>query len=202
MHIWVFLLNIRKSNWRFRKCLEDTGSASVEFVLLAIPLFLPILLFLNQFSQLSNAELVGRNLVREALRAYVTTSRYLDASSRAQQALYTAAGVEGLSDSEINSLQLNFQCSLNPCLSPNGLIRATLKMKVDGQNREVISEAQETVSPWQNTGYGYGLQWYKEIDEFGFDSKWDYLGNPIEVQGKKIDWRIWRLPPISKKPTL
>ena len=56
-----------------RFLIEESGSATIEFALLAIPLFLPISLFLNHFATLSNSELVARTLVRESLRAYVTS---------------------------------------------------------------------------------------------------------------------------------
>lgn len=136
---------------------EEVGSASVEFVLLAIPLFLPILIFLAQFDRLSNSELIARNLVRESLRAYVTSSNPVSAPSRAQEVLLRAAREQGLTESEIRNLDLSFQCSEFPCLSPNGRVRATLKLRLGNDNRIVTSQAQEFISPWQWNGIGPGL---------------------------------------------
>lgn len=139
---------------RFREFLvKDSGSASVEFVLLAVPLFLPILIFLNQFAVISNSELVARTLVRESLRAYVTSETPNSAPDRANQVLRSAAKAQGLTANEINSLNLTFQCSQDPCLTPNGRIRATLKMRLEKESRQVIAEAEEYLSPWQWTGY-------------------------------------------------
>ena len=45
----------------------------MEFVILAIPLFLPILIYISQFADVSAKEINGRNLVREVVRAYVTS---------------------------------------------------------------------------------------------------------------------------------
>jgi hypothetical protein len=138
---------------KFRERLNsDSGSASVEFVLLAIPLFLPILIFLTQFATLSNAELVSRTLVRESLRAYVTSENPLVAPARAEQVLQRGGEAAGLKQSEIDSLDLSFQCSKLPCVSPGGRVRATLKMKIANQNREVKAEAEEFISPWQWNG--------------------------------------------------
>ena len=85
--IRTFLFNVRNKGTTFKLINEDKGSASVEFVILAIPLFLPILLFLNHFATLSNSELVARTLVRESLRAYVTSPNNDVAPSRAWQVL-------------------------------------------------------------------------------------------------------------------
>lgn len=137
-------------------CGED-GSASVEFVLLAIPLFIPILIFLAQFENLSSSELIARSLVRESLRAFVTADNPLSASNRAKQVLESGAKAQGFSRVEIDSLDLNFQCSEIPCLSPGGRVRATLKFRIGNQNREVVSQAEEYISPWQWNGIGTGL---------------------------------------------
>lgn len=157
------------------KLIDDRASATVEFVLLAIPLFLPILIFLNHFSHLSNAELIGRNLVRESLRAYVTSNTPDSATGRAIQTLYTAAGAEGLSQSDIDSLELSFLCSKEPCLSPDGRVQATLRMRIGEQNREVISQAVEYISPWQWNGRGSAWQWGLGVD-------YEFKG--ITVEGK------------------
>ena len=137
---------------------SEEGSASVEFVLLAIPLFLPILLFLNHFATLSNSELVARTLVRESLRAYVTSPDNDVAADRAFQVLRVGGQTEGLSQAEIDSLDLSFQCSASPCISPNARIRATLKMQLPNQNRTVTAQAEEFISPWQWNGQGQGFQ--------------------------------------------
>ena len=133
------------------KLKDEFGSASVEFVLLAIPLFLPILLFLGQFENLSNAELVARTLARESLRAYVTSDNALVASNRAHQVLLNGARAQGLKESEIENLDLSFECSMSPCLSPGGRIRATVKFKLPDA-KTVTAKAEELVSPWQWNG--------------------------------------------------
>lgn len=143
---------------------EDSGSASVEFVLLAIPLFLPILIFIGNFAALSNSELVARTLVRESLRAYITSPNNDVAPTRAWEVLTIGARAEGLSESEISNLDMNFQCSTNPCLVPNARVRATLNLKLPKQNRTVTAQAEEIVSTWQWNGEGHGLQSKLTVD--------------------------------------
>ena len=52
---------------------ENRGSASLEFVLLAIPLFLPIFIFMNFFAESTDTQTSLRTLAREAARTYVTS---------------------------------------------------------------------------------------------------------------------------------
>ena len=133
-------------------CKDESGSASIEFVLLAIPLFLSIFIFLGHFENLSHSELIAQTIVRESLRAYVTSENSWSAPSRADQVLKSAAKAEGLTDSEIQSLDLSFQCSEFPCLKPGGKVHATLKLALNNQKRLVIAEAEEYISPWQWSG--------------------------------------------------
>ena len=127
----------------------ESGSASVEFVALAIPLFVPILIFINNFSELSSSEILARNLVRESLRAYVTSDNPLFANFRAEETLRIAARESGMSQDQISSMNLSFNCSQIPCLSPGGRVQATLKMRLHSQSREVSAQAIEYISPWQ-----------------------------------------------------
>ena len=50
---------------------QEDGGAIVEFVALAIPLFIPIFIYLNSFSSVSANEQIARSMAREVLRVYV-----------------------------------------------------------------------------------------------------------------------------------
>lgn len=148
---------------RFIKFLRNVhskidGSASVEFVLLAVPLFLPILIFLNHFSTLSNSELIARTLARETLRAYVTSPNNEVAPNRAWQVLIASARAEKLTDDQIRNLKLDFECSETPCIKPNGRIRATLTMELPKESKAITVQAEEYVSAWQWNENGHGIQ--------------------------------------------
>lgn len=128
---------------------HDSGSASVEFVILAIPLFLPIFIYLAQFAELSNSEIKARSLVRQIVRAYVASESTDDARSRANVVLSYGAERLGFSSSDITSMRLNFSCSADPCLTPGARVRGTLTLAVSASQRVVQVSAQEYVSPWQ-----------------------------------------------------
>ena len=50
---------------------REDGGAIVEFVALAIPLFIPIFIYLNSFSSVSANEEIAQSMAREVLRVYV-----------------------------------------------------------------------------------------------------------------------------------
>ena len=135
---------------KFRSRLgADSGSASVEFVILAIPLFLPIFIYLTQFAELSNAEIKARSLVRQVVRAYVSSESIDDAQSRANLVLNYGGERLGFRSAEIASMRLTFTCSANPCLTPGARVRGTLTLDAPSSHRSVQVSAQEYVSPWQ-----------------------------------------------------
>lgn len=128
---------------------EDHGSAIVEFVALAIPLFIPIFIYLNQFASLSGNEAIVRVLAREGVRAYVASDSDHAGREVSAQALTIIATHLGLTTHEIGTLAARYQCSENPCLSANGRIRITVSY-VDAQSHRMIeASAQEHVSPWK-----------------------------------------------------
>lgn len=128
---------------------RESGSASVEFVVLAIPLFLPIFIYLTQFADLSDSEMKARSLVRQVVRAYVASQSVDDAQQRANFVLNFGAREMGIPDQEIASMRLRFTCSTDPCLAPGARVRANLTLDSSTLHRSVQVSAQEYVSPWQ-----------------------------------------------------
>ena len=126
----------------------ESGSAIVEFVVLAIPLFIPIFIYLNTFASVSGNEAIVRILAREGLRAYVASDSDHAGREVSAQALSVIATHLGLTPREIATLSARYECSNNPCLSSNGRIRLTVSF-IDAQSHRTIEgSAQEHVSPW------------------------------------------------------
>jgi hypothetical protein len=128
---------------------SETGSAAVEFVVLAIPLFLPILIFLGQFSNVSRSEIQARNLVREVVRAFVSSGSNTEAESNAEAIFRLGQEKFSFTKSEVESMTMSLECSGRPCLSPGERVRAKISLMPDGTTRRVQVSAQEFVSPWQ-----------------------------------------------------
>ena len=126
----------------------DRGSAAVEFTLLAIPLFLPLFIYMNQFAELSGNEQIARTLARESVRGFIASKSDSSGYAVAHEIVRVGGQQLGLNADEINAIELSFTCSENPCLSPNGKVRATISMKMLHSTRTVVASAQEYVSPW------------------------------------------------------
>ncbi|MEY3455274.1 MAG: hypothetical protein RLZZ92_394, partial [Actinomycetota bacterium] len=64
---------------------DERGSATSEFILIALPLFIPALLFFVSISQVSRAEraeMEASMLAREALKAFVSSDNDAEAHLR------------------------------------------------------------------------------------------------------------------------
>ena len=132
----------------FRALNAETGSATVEFVALAIPLFIPIFIYLNHFSSVSANEEIARSMAREILRVYVISENDDAARDLSGKATQLLARQWHLTDSEVASLRTRMDCSRFPCLTADGRIKLTISF-TDGQTGRVISaSAQEHLSPW------------------------------------------------------
>ncbi|CAB4534001.1 MAG: hypothetical protein F2521_03320 [Actinobacteria bacterium] len=130
------------------KLKSESGSAIVEFVALAIPLFIPVFIYLNHFSGLSVNQEIARSMAREILRVYVISdgdSAARELSGRATQLL---ARQWKLTDSEVSTLRTQMDCTMFPCLSANGRIKLTITFTDEETGRSISSSAQEHLSPW------------------------------------------------------
>ena len=138
--------------WLAREASQrDDGSASIEFVLLALPLFIPIFIFLGQFSTLTSHEMVIQTLARESLRSYVESSSDESGETLIRQVIEVGGRSLGLSQEEVSAIDIEMKCSKNPCHLPNGRVRITLTMDPTvNHGRTVQAAAQEYFSPWSN----------------------------------------------------
>ena len=128
---------------------REEGSASVEFVLLALPLFIPILIFLGQFSAISSHEMALQTLTRESLRSYIESNNDKSGEALIRQVIEVGGKNLGLSQQEIRAINVEMKCSKSPCHQPNGRVRITLRMDPSVSHGRIIeAAAQEYFSPW------------------------------------------------------
>ncbi len=131
------------------KLRDESGSAIVEFVALAIPLFIPVFIYLNSFASVSGNEAVIRVMAREGVRAYAASDSDYSGRIVSEQAVDLIAQHLGLTPKEIETINVNFECSRLPCLSANSRIRLTISF-IDGRSHRTIeASAQENISPWK-----------------------------------------------------
>ena len=127
---------------------DERGSASIEFVALALPLFIPLFIFLQQFAGVSAEENIARTLAREGARAYVSSSSDQSSEEMMNKVIMVAGKELGLTQEQFDRLAIGLQCSNSPCHSPNGKVQVTIHLSADTQFRSVTASAQEYFSPW------------------------------------------------------
>lgn len=122
---------------------EDSGSASIEFVALAIPLFLSILIFFSNFAEISDSHYVLRTLARESARAFVMSENDGTAYQVAADVVEKGAAALGYP----GQVTLDIECSQRPCISPDAKITTTVTAQLKGAKKISVA-AIEYVSPW------------------------------------------------------
>ena len=124
---------------------SDRGSATVEFVTLALPLFIPLFIYLGQYSLESNLEGGLKTLSREMARGIVTSENDTIADSVSYEIFYKAGSVLGFEEAIKNGeLRYEIHCRNQPCISPDNEIKVTLT----SVNLRHSVSAVEYVSPW------------------------------------------------------
>lgn len=130
------------------KIRSEDGSAAIEFVLLAIPLFIPIILFMSSFADVSDKESIARTLARESVRGFVLSRGDISAYSTAHHIAAEGAMALGLDTHEISSMRVNIRCETWPCISPGNRISLTITFDSNQGNREIKATVEEVLSPW------------------------------------------------------
>lgn len=128
---------------------DESGSAIVEFVALAIPLFIPVFIYLNSFASVSGNEAVIRVMAREGVRAYAASDSDYSGRVVSEQVIELIAHHLGLTAGEIESIDVNYECSRMPCLSANSRIRLSISFIDSRAHRTIKASAQENISPWK-----------------------------------------------------
>jgi Flp pilus assembly protein TadG len=146
-------IKLKRLLWLAKNAVKrEEGSASVEFVVLALPLFIPIFIFLGQFSAVSSHEMVLQTLARESLRSYIESSNDQTGEVLIRQVIEVGGKNLGLSQEEISAIDVEMKCSKSPCHQPNGRVRITLTMDPSmSHGRTIEAAAQEYFSPWSQT---------------------------------------------------
>lgn len=142
------IFHIRGKQRIFDRIVADQrGSATVEFSLLAIPLFIPLFIFISQFSHSSDAQNSLRTLARESARAFVTSSNDATAFQVANRVALAGGEILGYGVDDGEEIILSVNCESSPCISPDARVQITLKLK-SPLNPLVEVSVIEYVSPW------------------------------------------------------
>jgi hypothetical protein len=88
-------------------------------------------------------------MAREGVRAYAASDSDYSGRIVSEQAVDLIAQHLGLTPKEIETINVNFECSRLPCLSANSRIRLTISFIDSRSHRTIEASAQENISPWK-----------------------------------------------------
>jgi hypothetical protein len=94
---------------------DEKGSASTEFVVFLIPLFIPLILLASHLFEISHSKIESGALARTAIRAFVTAESTQLGHARIRQVLENS-----------QNYQYEVECENIPCIQPMNRIRLTL----------------------------------------------------------------------------
>ena len=141
----------------FRSRESEEGSAIVEFVVLGLPLFLPLFIFLTSLTQISSDQRIVQSLARQVARGFVTAPDETAARSRVEvikgvyQEKYFKTNSSNLSSKSSRFIEIYLSCSANPCLTLNSKVSVTAQLTSrDGQHK-YLATATEIVDAWRST---------------------------------------------------
>jgi hypothetical protein len=114
---------------------EEEGSAVVEFVLIATPLFLPALLFFMAMQNSAMEEMRVENLARQTVRAFTTADSILEGHQRIKYVLDRYSELES-KGSKRYGFTYNIDCGGVRCLTPGSRVKIELYRTFDVQSME------------------------------------------------------------------
>ena len=124
---------IRRRVVSFLSLEKDVGSATLEFVALAIPLLIPLLLFSTQLSIATSKSASLHNALRESTHLFVSSNN--DFLARSNVDLFLTK--------EFPTAAISIICDATPCLTHNSLVR--FQISVDGISQSLTFP----VGSWQ-----------------------------------------------------
>ena len=129
---------------------EESGSATLEFILLALPLFIPLAIFLVSINASSSIHFQARNFSRQLARAYVSSPDQVTAESRISEITRTF-------DDEIFTHEMvqmpptiEIICSANPCLTAGAKVKVSVRLEIAGKGEAARASTIESVDQWRS----------------------------------------------------
>ena len=129
---------------------REEGSAIIEFVIYALPLFVPLVIYLTAINHSAQIQYEARNFARQLARAYVTSPSEAFTGARIS-AVKEVFAVSSFAANKIDSdPRIEISCSLNPCLSPNGKVSITVYLTSVFSHSKASATAVQTVDAWRS----------------------------------------------------
>ena len=160
---------LRRSMRLFR---DETGSASVELVVFALPLFVPLILLATHLTTVSASKIELSHLARTSLRAFSSAESTSLGHARINQVLKLAESnqrnLESSGLSQLGRFAYRIECQRTPCIQPLNRLRLTLADKSVGSEITVTTSTDQ----WIEAESGFNYQdpelffGYRDITDF------------------------------------
>ena len=128
----------------------EDGSAIIEFVIYALPLFVPLIIYLTAINQSAQIQYEARNFARQLARAYVTSPSQEITEARISAVKKVFVDSTFATNKIDSNPRIEIACSLNPCLSPNGKISITVYLTSNFSHTSASATAVQTVDAWRS----------------------------------------------------
>ena len=125
---------------------DESGSAILEFIMIALPLFIPLALFLNTVNGSTQSSLELENIARQVARAFTTSPSEALTLQRANEVLAVYQNQILPSHGSREQLSFSVNCESQPCLTPNAKVHITITSQPSGRNASAI----QIVDAWRS----------------------------------------------------
>lgn len=116
--------------------------------MIALPLFIPMAIFLTVINQQSTTQFAASNFARQLVRAYVTSPN----ESFVAQRMGTVESIFSRTIFPSGHIQMparyQVQCGTDPCLTPKSEVRITVFLTSESTGKVVSATASEFVDAW------------------------------------------------------
>lgn len=130
---------------------DENGSAIVEFVIFALPLFIPLVIYLTSINHSAQIQYDARNFARQIARVYVTSPSQELTGARIQAVTDAFTSHTFATNRIALPLRIEIHCSLNPCLTPNGKVEVQVSLSSKETGYLAVATATQTVDAWRNS---------------------------------------------------
>lgn len=130
---------------------DEEGSAIVEFIVFALPLFVPLVIYLTSINQGAQIQYEARNYARQIARVYVTSPSQDLVAPRIKAVTQLFESSTFASNKIDSSPRIEIHCSQNPCLTPNGKVEVKVFLVSSYLGTSAVATALQTVDAWRNS---------------------------------------------------
>ena len=108
--------------------IDEKGSAVIEIVILALPLFLPVLIYFSAIGHSSMISADIREIAQQSARAFITSTSQDFEDARLQTVINTFSQSVLIPDGIHEIPNISVICSANPCLTPDSRVQVTIQL--------------------------------------------------------------------------